>query len=262
MSKQSFVLAVATQKGGVGKTTTSLELAASLSIEHDKKVLLIDFDSQRNLSLNLKQEEAEKTIYDVLHDPKSVRSAIIKKEHFDFIPGSEGLSKADIEFNKSDDVFLLSDVCEAVEDDYDFVILDGGPQRNKLFEMLYVAADYVIAPTDNTEFGSEGLINVYQDIEKLKKARVPLSSAVVIGAIITKYDNRTNVDKAALKILKNVMKQINPKGFVMVASSCVSVSECKFARQSLQEYAPYSTTAMDYKKITKAILDYIDKEAS
>lgn len=254
------VIAIATQKGGVGKTTSSLEISAALAIEHDMRVLLIDFDSQRNLSLNLDQKNAKVTIYDVLHDPSRFNDAVVKTDYFDFIPGSEGLSKADIEFNKSDDVFLLDDVFEPIKDNYDFIVLDGGPQRNKLFEMIYVAADYVIAPCDNTEFGSEGLINVYQDIEKLKNARVPLSSAQVIGAIVTKYEENTKVDKAAVKILENVMKKINKKAFVMTAAKCVLASESKYERKSLQEYAPYSTTAIDYKNITKAILKYIEKE--
>ena len=183
-----------------------------------------------------------------------------KFEHFDFIPGSPTLSKADIEFNKSDDLFLLDDAFDLIKDDYDFIILDCGPQRNKLYELVCVAADYIVAPCDDTEFGSDGLINVYDDIEKLKNARIPLSKAVVIGAIITRYKGKTKVDQAAKNILFNVMKQINDKGFVMAARECVVASEAKYARQSMQEYAPYSTVAIDYKNITQAILDYISKE--
>lgn len=251
------VLAFATQKGGVGKSTSSLEVASALSIEHDKKVLLIDIDQQCNLSKNLDQTEPELTIYNVLHNPADIASAIVKFEDFDFIPGSPSLSTADIEFNKPDDLFLLDDAFDAIKDDYDFIILDCGPQRNKLYELVCVAADYVIAPCDNTEFGSDGLISVYDDIEKLKKARIPLSSAVLIGAIITKYQENTKVDRAAKGILDNVMKQINEKGFVMTASQCVAASEAKYARKSIQKYAPYSTVAIDYRNITKAILDYI-----
>ncbi len=254
------VIAIATQKGGVGKTTSSLEISSALSIEHDKKVLLIDIDQQCNMSKNLNQMNPERTIYDVLHEPRDVKSAINHFEYIDFIPGSPALSKADIEFNKPDDLFLLDDAFDIIKDDYDFVILDCGPQRNKLYELVCVAADYVVAPCDNTEFGSDGLISVYDDIEKLKNARVPLSSAKVIGAIITKWKGKTRVDRAAKEILENVMKQINDKGFVMVARDCVVASEAKYARESMQQYAPYSTVAMDYKKITQAILDYIKNE--
>ena len=254
------ILAIATQKGGVGKTTSSLEISMALALEHDKRVLLIDIDQQCNMSKNLNQTNPKKTIYDVLHDPKSVKDAIIQFEDIDFIPGSPALSKADIEFNKPDDLFLLDDAFDTLQEDYDFIILDCGPQRNKIYELVCVVADYVVAPCDNTEFGSDGLISVFDDIEKLKKAKIPLSRAVVIGAIITKFKAKTKVDRAAKDILENVMKQINPKGFVMVASDCVVASEAKYARQSMQQYAPYSTVSLDYKAITKAILDYIKNE--
>lgn len=254
------VIAVATQKGGVGKSTTCLELAAVLSIEHDKKVLIIDFDPQVNQSMQLDQTKCEKTIYDSLHEPGVIKEAIVHFKNYDFIPASSALSKADTEFNRSDDAFLLDDALDYVKDDYDFIVIDSGPQRNKLFEMIYVAADYVIAPSENTEFGIGGLLNVHEDIEKLKNARIPLSKAVLIGTVLTRYRENTNVAKAAKEILENVMKQINDKAFVVTISEAAVVDEVKFVHKSLQEYAPYSKPAIDYQILTNAVLEYIKKE--
>lgn len=256
------VLAIATQKGGVGKSTTALEVASALAIDQNYKVLLIDFDQQCNLTKYVNQSDVDsgKTIYDVLHDPKSIKECIRVLKAFDFIASSSELSKSDIEFNDSDDIFLLDDAFDNIKEDYDFVVIDNGPQRNKLLTMVYVAADYVIAPCDDTEGGSDGLINVYNDIEKLRNARVPLSDAEIMGVIITRFKGNTNINKAAVEILTNAMKQINPDGFVLTARDSVKASEAKYARKPIQEFAPYSTVAIDYRMITDNIVDYINKK--
>jgi len=250
-------IAIATQKGGVGKTTSALELAAAFAQE-DKKVLLVDFDQQGNLTDYVGADgiESQYTVYDVLHDADLMKKAIIGMNLFDFVKSSPELSKADVEFNNSEDVFLLDDALDKVRKKYDYIIIDNGPQRNKLLQMTYVTADYIISPCDDTEGGSKGLINVYNDVEKMKKTKVPLSSADIIGAIVTRYKGQTTINKVAISILEDAMKKINKRGFVMYVRDSVKASEAKYAKISVQEYSPYNNVAMDYRDIAEAIVKY------
>jgi len=250
------VIAIATQKGGVGKTTSSLEIAATMA-QDGKRVLLIDYDQQGNLSKYVGADAEKKlTIYDALHDPQKIINAIVHLELFDFICSSPELSKSDIEFNNSEDVFLLDEALDKIKPNYDYIVIDNGPQRNKLLQMVYVASDYIIAPCDDTEGGTDGLINVFNDIEKMKNARIPLSNAEIIGAIVTRFKGQTTINKAALDILNSIMSKINPKAFVMYVRDSVKASEAKYAKKSVQEFAPYNNVAMDYRKIVHAIYDY------
>lgn len=251
-------LSIATQKGGVGKTTTALEVAAAMSIEYGLKVLLVDFDQQQNLStyVGVDPEECKTTIYDALHDPEKIHDAIIHLNLFDYIPGTSELSKCDVEFINPEDLFNLDDALDLVKDNYDYAIIDNGPQRGKTLQMTYVASDYIVAPCDDTKGGFDGIAQIHHDVERLKGARTPLSSAVIIGAVLIRYKPNTIISKTALDILTSIMGQINSKGFVMYVRETVKPSEAKLATKSMQEYAPYCNTSLDYKEVTKAILEY------
>lgn len=256
---EAKVISIATQKGGVGKTTTARELSAALS-QDGKKILLIDFDQQMNLTKYVDKEEQEKSIYNALKNKNEIKNVIVQTDLFDFVSSSFELSKADIEFFNSEDVFLLDDALDLLKSDYDFIIIDNGPQRNKLLQMVYVASDYIISPSDDSEGGADGVINVFNDIEKLKNARVPLSKAKLIGIVFTRFKGNTNINKAAIDILNVIMKEIDTNGFVMTIRDSIAVSESKYMRKSVQEYAPYNNAAMDYRKVVKKIYEYIEKE--
>ncbi len=254
------VIAVATQKGGVGKTTAALEIAAGISLEYSKKVLLIDFDPQQNLTTYVDANNYEVTIYDVLHETNKIKESILSLELFDFIPASQELSKSDIEFTSPEDIFLLDDALHLIEDDYDYCIVDTGPLRNKLLQMTYVASNYIVAPCDHSEGGSNGLINIHHDIERMKNARTPLSYADIICCIINRFDKKTKISKTFYKILENDMKQINPKGFVVTIRGSVKADEAKLARKSIQQYSPYNNVSKDYKVLIKNIIDYSEED--
>ncbi len=254
------VISIATQKGGVGKTTTALEIASVMSIENDLKILLIDFDQQQNLTKYVGAKNYSTTVYDVLHNPEDIHKSILHLELFDYIPGDARLSKCDVEFTNPEDIFLLDDSLRLLSDEYDYCIIDNGPLRNKLLQMTYVASNYIICPSDDTEGGTDGLLNVYQDVKRMKNARSPLSYADIIGCIVTRYKGNTNMSQAAFKILENNMMQINPRGFVLTVRDSIKVSEAKYARIPVQKYAPYNNVSIDYRDIVQKIVEYAKED--
>ena len=113
----STVISIANQKGGVGKTTTTIEIANNMAV-YEKRVLVIDLDSQTNLSQYVNADQKKPTIYQVLHGQVTVKDAIQTVGRFDLISGSEGLSKADREFIGVDDVYIVADLVELVQEDF------------------------------------------------------------------------------------------------------------------------------------------------
>ena len=257
MSVKTKVIATVNQKGGVGKTTSTIEIAAALG-ELGKKVLIIDFAQQCNLTQYSGIKVDEKSIYDVINCEIRVDEAIQHCSKYDIIAGSEKISKADREFIDHDDVFLLLDVVEAISDKkYDYIIIDNNPARNILFTMALVAADYVVIPTECDEGSISGVITTYKDLKKLREGRQKLSHAEVIGIILTKFEN-TNMHKIAEENLKEFAEEImEEKPGIYKIRKAISTSTTKTMKKSLQEYDKYGNAATDYRQLVKSIVERI-----
>lgn len=249
-------IAIINQKGGVGKTTSVIELAASL---HDlgKRVLIIDFDQQCNLTQYNGIETDKKSIYDVICGKLPALDAIQKCAKYDIIAGSEKLSKADREFIDHDDIYLLSDTIDIVSEQYDYIFIDNNPARNILLTMAFVAADYIIAPTECDDGGISGVITTYKDLNKLRESRNQLSHAEILGIILTKFEKTSMHSMALETLVEFIDEKMKEKPTLYTVRKSIAASEAKKMNQSLQEFKKYSTVAVDYRKIAN---DIVEKE--
>lgn len=245
-------IAICNQKGGVGKTTTAIELAVCLH-NKNKKVLLVDFDQQGNLSQYVDISK-DKNIYGVLHVDYPLEEAIQSKEFFDVIASSKQLTRADREFIGQDDVYLLSDVFEMISDRYDFVIIDNSPSRNILLNMAYVAADYVIVPTECDAGSISGILAIEEDIKSLRESRNAMSHATIAAIILTKYEKTIMHETAKEELEEIASTEIKGNPFVMIVRKSIRASEAKSMLKSMQEYDKYGNPATDYRKITDKLL--------
>ena len=260
------VISIANQKGGIGKSSSVIEIASVLSIEYNKKVLVIDLDQQRNLSkyigANIETDQKGHnlipSIYDVLTSDAFTTDSIQHLSHFDAISASEQLSKADRTFMDSDDMYLLADIIDGIKELYDYIIIDNGPSRNILLTMSYVASDEIIIPSECDEGSIDGIIAIYSDLKKLRESRNKLSHAIVKGLILTRYE-KTSIHSIALEedlaeIANRMEQDIGYRPFVLPVRKSIKMSECKGFKQSLQEYDRYGNAAKDYRKIVKTLI--------
>ncbi|MCR5669246.1 MAG: ParA family protein [Lachnospiraceae bacterium] len=244
-------IAVANQKGGVAKSTTCWEIGTCLK-DMGYKVLVIDFDQQSNLTGYVNADRSKPSIYDCLKADASMEDAIQVTEDFDFISASEKLSKADKEFSAPEDIYLLKELLKFIEDDYDFAIIDNSPSRNSLLNMSYIAADFVIIPTECDTGSIDGIDAIYGDLTKYRK--INWTNAQVAALILTKFEN-TAMHTLAYEQLEEKSEEMEEHPFVMKVRKGIKVSESKLAMQSLQRYDHYSNPAFDYRDIAKALVE-------
>ena len=254
----AYTICIANQKGGVGKTTTTIEIAASL-YDEGRRVLVIDFDQQRNLSKYVGADLSLPSIYQVLNGECRVTDAIQQTaDGFDIIPASDELSMADKKFtDPTEDIFLLADAIELVKDNYDYVIIDNSPSRNVLIQMSYVAADGIIMPTESDIGSIDGIYAIYADVMKFKNNRNKLSHAEFLGFILNKYE-KTNIYALAIENLETAKKQINEDAFIIPVRKASVASEAKTMMESIQKYKKWSTTAIDYRKVATEIIKKVE----
>ena len=255
-------IAVANQKGGVGKTTSTIEIATILA-ELDKKVLVIDFDQQCNLSKDVGADMTKPSIYDlfVSEEPDIENGIQHTEDGFDIIIGSASMSKADTEFSDTPDMYLLKELMEALEDDYDYILVDNAPARDKLLNMSYLAADYFIMCIDTTEDSIEGINAMAKDMMKYHRAgRKSLSDAKILGVVMSRYRN-TSIGNTIKEIAQETIREDIPsiiktekEPFVMTVRLAAVVEEAKVYKKSVQNYKRYSNPAMDYRDIVDEMM--------
>ncbi len=249
-----LIIAITNQKGGVGKTTTTLNLSAALALM-GKSTLVVDTDPQAHSTISCVADPLSitKSLYDVLiKNEDRIESIILKST----IPGLDvaisKISMAKLEpslLGEIDGHYRLKDTLESVKNKYDFIIIDTPPTLGLITLNSLVAADKILIPIQASYLSLEGTDDLLETIEKVKKVTNP--GLEIIGVIITMHDKRTNISKDAVDRIK---KTFGNKVFKNIISKSVKLEESPAYKESIFTFAPNSVGAKQYKKLAEEII--------
>ena len=244
------IIAVANQKGGIGKTTTALALADALNMK-GKKTLYIDLDPQCNGTGNYRAKvDGVGTLYDLLVDGDT--DCIQTTERGDIIAGDPLLKEASKVIDGASATFKLKKGLSEIRNHYDYIILDTPPALSVLLTNALTAADKVIIPLTTDLFGLQGLTQLHDTIIEVQEFTNP--ELKVDGLLLVKYKDRTNLSKEILATLPEYAKLLNTRIYETKIREAVATQEAQAARESLFTWAPSSTTAKDYLELLNEIV--------
>ncbi|SFV71082.1 Chromosome (plasmid) partitioning protein ParA [hydrothermal vent metagenome] len=257
----SEVITIANQKGGVGKTTTAVNLSAALA-QNGKKVLLIDVDPQTNAttSLGFNRNDYEYNIYHILVGIKTMSEVILASnfKNLDLIPANIGLVGIEKEFYDSDKKnreLLLKKAIKPMKKKYDFIIIDSPPALGPITINALGAADSVIIPIQCEYFALEGLAQLLNTINLLKKSINP--QLTIKGFLPTMFSVQNNLSKQVLEDLSHHFKKnlfLDKKKEFIIVPRNVKVAESPSYGKPVMEYAHKSKGAVAYNNLAKCIL--------
>lgn len=249
----AITISIALQKGGVGKSTTSQALASTLGYQH-KKVLLIDMDSQANITYSSEVDEFPFSMTDVLSGECSVNDAVIKCKYYDILPADNSLTAVE----RSDvDLSLLKYIVDEIGARYDYIVIDTPPALGNLSVLSLVASDYVIVTMDTRPYSMQGLAAFTETFEQVKGVN---KSIKLLGILMVKYNGRTVLSKDLRASIEDYAKQIGTSVFDVAIRESVSVAEAQTLRKPLIEYAYASKPNMDYMLFTGEVLKRTGKQ--
>ncbi len=249
------IIAIANQKGGVGKTTTSINLAAGLAYL-SKKVLLIDFDAQGNTTQGVGCELSldDLTIYDALMSQNDVKACIkhLKRPPLDLLPANITLAGADLEIANIEEnrEQLLKGVLENIKDEYDYIIIDCPPSLGLLNTNALTAADSVLIPVQCEYYALEGVTQLLQTIRLVQKLFNP--NLKIEGVLLTMYDARTNL---SAEVAQEVHKHFKEKTYNVHIPRNIKLSEAPSVGKSIYDYDMNCEGSRAYVALTKELID-------
>ena len=246
-------IVIANQKGGVGKTTTAINLSASLA-DLGKKILVIDTDPQGNTSsgLGVEKNEVENTVYELLIGETTIEECIQKEvfENLDIISSNINLAAAEIELTGFEEKeFILKKAVDQVRADYDFIIIDCPPSLNTLTINAMCAADTVLVPIQCEYYALEGLGQVLKTVDLVKRKLNP--GLELEGVVFTMYDARTNL---SLEVVENVKSNLNRTIYKTIIPRNVRLAEAPSHGMSINQYDTRSTGAESYRMLAAEVM--------
>ena len=249
------IIAVANQKGGVGKTTTTINLSAALA-EMGKRVLVIDIDPQGNTTngMGLDKTKLENTVYDLVLGDCKIQEAIVHNvyERLDLIPANMDLAGAEVELvvnPKPNNSSILKDAISEVQDQYDFILLDCPPSLNILTINAFTAADGVMIPIQCEYYAMEGLTQMMKSIRLVRKRLNP--DLKVDGIVFTMYDARNNLSQ---QVVDSVKEALTEHIYETIIPRNVRVAEAPSYGMPVTEYDPHSAGAENYRKLAAELI--------
>lgn len=238
------VIAFCNQKGGVGKTTTATAMAAALQLQ-GYKVLLVDTDPQGNSTDTYRAKiDGEATLYDLLFENEAINECVQKTDYGLIIAADPLLREAEKHLSGPSGPYRLKERLEPIRDDFDFILIDTPPTIGTLLTNALTACDKVIIPVTADRYGVQGLSQMQETISDIKKYTNP--GLTVDGLLLVKYTWRTRLSRELHKSLKEIAERFDTVVYKTTIRESTKTKEAQTVRQSLFEYAPKSTTALDY----------------
>lgn len=248
------VIAIANQKGGVGKTTTSINLSASLA-EKGKKILIIDTDPQGNTTsgFGVDKNNLENTIYELILGQCSVQDCIIKDvvKNVSLLPSNVNLAAAEIELigiEKKE--YILKNEVDWIKDQYDFIIIDCPPSLNALTINALTTADSVLVPIQCEYYALEGLSQLIHTVNLVKERLNP--DLDIEGVVFTMYDSRTNL---SMQVVENVKNNLNQKIYKTMIPRNIRLAEAPSYGMPIHMYDPKSAGAEAYMNLADEVIN-------